>query len=56
MDRASATWRGTVLDTSQLEVLDIAERDMDVPLSPLGVEQATAFGAWMRRRARRRKW
>ena len=38
--------------TSQLEVLDIAERDMDVPLSPLGAEQATAFGAWLRRRAR----
>jgi broad specificity phosphatase PhoE len=33
---------------SQLEVLDIAERDMDVPLSPLGRQQATAFGTWMR--------
>ncbi len=30
-----------------LEVLDIAERDMDVPLSSLGRRQAQAFGAWM---------
>ena len=30
-----------------VETLDIAERDMDVPLSPLGVEQATAFGRWL---------
>ena len=30
------------------ETLDIADRDMDVPLSPLGVEQAAAFGAWLR--------
>jgi probable phosphoglycerate mutase len=27
--------------------LDIAERDMDVPLSALGEEQAAAFGAWL---------
>jgi len=27
--------------------LDIAERDMDVPLSDLGVEQAQSFGAWL---------
>ena len=26
--------------SSKLEVLDIADRDMDVPLSPLGAEQA----------------
>jgi probable phosphoglycerate mutase len=31
----------------EIEVLDIAERDMDVPLSPLGVEQAQAFGRWL---------
>jgi broad specificity phosphatase PhoE len=30
-----------------LQVLDIAERDMDVPLSALGREQARAFGAWL---------
>jgi probable phosphoglycerate mutase len=28
--------------------LDLAERDMDVPLSPLGCEQAEAFGTWLR--------
>ena len=33
----------------ELETLDIADRDMDVPLSPLGVEQATAFGRWLGR-------
>lgn len=27
--------------------LDIVDRDMDVPLSDLGVEQARAFGAWL---------
>jgi broad specificity phosphatase PhoE len=27
--------------------LDIAERDMDVPLSSLGQQQAAAFGAWL---------
>ena len=27
-------------------MIDIAERDMDVPLSPRGVEQATALGQW----------
>ena len=30
-----------------VEVLDIAERDMDVPLSELGVHQAQAFGRWL---------
>jgi len=30
-----------------VETLDIAERDMDVPLSPLGMQQATAFGKWL---------
>src|SRR3954454_13620425 len=29
------------------ETLDIAQRDMDVPLSPLGIEQATALGKWL---------
>lgn len=28
--------------------LDLAPRDPDVPLSPLGVEQATAVGHWLR--------
>ena len=27
-------------------LIDIAERDVDVPLSPLGVEQARALGGW----------
>jgi broad specificity phosphatase PhoE len=34
--------RGTDAD-----VLDIAERDMDVPLSALGREQAASFGHWL---------
>jgi len=29
-----------------LDVIDIAERDVDVPLSPLGEQQATALGRW----------
>jgi broad specificity phosphatase PhoE len=28
-------------------LIDIAHRDMDVPLSPLGVQQATALGRWL---------
>src|SRR5687768_12426112 len=32
------------------EVLEIADRDMDVPLSDLGRRQASAFGAWVRGR------
>jgi probable phosphoglycerate mutase len=32
------------------EVLDIPDRDMDVPLSELGHRQAAAFGAWLRER------
>lgn len=31
---------------SGLAVIDIAERDVDVPLSALGVEQSTALGGW----------
>jgi broad specificity phosphatase PhoE len=31
----------------ELERLDLADRDMDVPLSELGMEQANAFGAWL---------
>lgn len=34
---------------SQAEMLDIADRDMDVPLSDLGAEQAVAFGQWLGR-------
>lgn len=33
-------------DASGLLSIDIAERDMDVPLSDLGMEQATALGRW----------
>src|SRR5829696_3920505 len=29
-----------------LAVIDIAQRDVDVPLSPLGERQATALGRW----------
>jgi broad specificity phosphatase PhoE len=29
------------------ELLDIADRDMDVPLSALGAEQAASFGRWL---------
>jgi broad specificity phosphatase PhoE len=36
-----------------LEILDIAERDMDVGLSELGARQAAAFGAWLGRQRRR---
>jgi probable phosphoglycerate mutase len=32
---------------SGIEALDIAERDMDVPLSSLGCRQADAFGRWL---------
>jgi len=31
----------------ELERLDLTERDMDVPLSELGMQQANAFGAWV---------
>lgn len=31
---------------SRSDVIDIAERDVDVPLSPLGHEQAAALGRW----------
>jgi broad specificity phosphatase PhoE len=30
-----------------LTMIDIAQRDMDVPLSPLGEQQAEALGAWI---------
>jgi 2,3-bisphosphoglycerate-dependent phosphoglycerate mutase len=30
-----------------LEVIELAERDMDVPLSERGVEQANEFGTWL---------
>lgn len=32
---------------ADLDLLDLAERDMDVPLSPLGERQAAAFGRWL---------
>jgi 2,3-bisphosphoglycerate-dependent phosphoglycerate mutase len=34
-------------DRAGVEVLELAERDMDVPLSPLGREQAASFGRWL---------
>jgi 2,3-bisphosphoglycerate-dependent phosphoglycerate mutase len=33
---------------AELERLDLADRDMDVPLSALGCEQARSFGEWLR--------
>ena len=33
-------------DAAGLSFIDIAERDMDVPLSPLGEQQAAALGRW----------
>src|SRR4051794_18908744 len=33
-------------DAAGLAVIDIAERDVDVPLSPLGEQQAAALGRW----------
>jgi len=33
---------------ANLHVIDIATRDVDVPLSPLGEEQAAALGRWFR--------
>src|SRR4051812_34140806 len=33
-----------------LEVIDLAERDADVPLTDLGREQAAAVGRWVRER------
>jgi len=37
---------------AEVETLDIAERDMDVPLSDLGERQAKAFGCWLRTQER----
>jgi broad specificity phosphatase PhoE len=34
-------------EAAGLKVIDIADRDMDVPLSDLGVQQAQALGRWM---------
>ncbi|RZL32769.1 MAG: histidine phosphatase family protein [Rubrivivax sp.] len=34
-------------EAAGMPVIDIADRDMDVPLSPLGVEQARALGRWV---------
>lgn len=34
-------------ETDGLEVIDIPERDADVPLSPTGQEQAQAVGTWL---------
>ena len=38
---------------ADVETLDIAERDMDVPLSELGIRQARAFGRWLGTQERR---
>lgn len=37
-------------EAERLELVDVHLRDMDVPLSPLGEEQARALGRWLRRR------
>jgi broad specificity phosphatase PhoE len=34
-------------EAAGVPVIDIADRDMDVPLSPLGIEQARALGRWV---------
>ena len=33
-------------DAAGLPMIDIAQRDVDVPLSPLGLRQAEALGHW----------
>jgi broad specificity phosphatase PhoE len=60
MDQPSALWlvrhgqsEGNVIRAAaarDAEVLEIAARDMDVPLSALGRRQASAVGAWLRER------
>ena len=35
-------------ESNGLELIDIAERDIDVPLSSLGEQQAQALGCWFR--------
>ncbi len=65
VDEPSALWLvrhgqslgNVVRDTTDptAEVLDIADRDMDVPLSPLGEEQSLAFGRWLRDRPSRER-
>jgi broad specificity phosphatase PhoE len=42
-------------ESSGLPVIDIAQRDMDVPLSPRGREQATALGRWLGELPRRER-
>ena len=37
---------GDAADAAGLGRIDIADRDMDVALSPLGAEQAIALGKW----------
>ena len=39
-------WPGIVADKAGHSRIDIAERDVDVPLSDLGVEQSEALGQW----------
>src|SRR4029079_3033806 len=34
-------------DAAGLQVIDIPQRDVDVPLSPLGEQQAAALGRWV---------
>ena len=33
-------------EAARLPLIDIAERDIDVPLSPLGEQQSIALGQW----------
>ena len=35
-------------EAGRFELIDIAERDIDVPLSPLGEQQAQALGRWFK--------
>ncbi|MES2832957.1 MAG: histidine phosphatase family protein [Pseudomonadota bacterium] len=37
-----------VAEQSRAAIIDIADRDVDVPLSTLGARQAQALGSWMR--------
>lgn len=37
----------TAAELAGLEVIDVEERDADVPLSPVGWQQAEAFGDWL---------
>ncbi len=50
LDRSPRTNRGKrrarFAEAARLPLIDIAERDIDVPLSPLGEQQSIALGQW----------